>query len=254
MNKAFKILLCFFITFSFVYPAFAKENVNQLYGLYLKEQYDIVIKECEKMLEDRVNLKEEPRIRYLLALSLLKNYRIAEAQRQFEIIITDFPYNELADDAHASLADSYKMDGKIEKAIIMYNNILIKFPNSELTPIIYFKLAESYRKKGVWTQARYYFKKIIENYPQSLGTKQAKEILRKNLFYFTIQIGAFKNKFNATCLKKELETKGYNAYITTCKTSEGVFYRVRVGQFENIEQAKKIQERLKNTYPTKIYP
>ncbi|MGD9301921.1 MAG: septal ring lytic transglycosylase RlpA family protein [Desulfobacterales bacterium] len=54
---------------------------------------------------------------------------------------------------------------------------------------------------------------------------------------FTYQVGAFVNRENAEKQKRELEKKYKNAHITVFDRGDRIFYRVRVGQFTNLEDA-----------------
>jgi rare lipoprotein A len=61
---------------------------------------------------------------------------------------------------------------------------------------------------------------------------------------FTIQVGAFIDRSNAVRLMAELQ-KTYTAVsITELKTSENIYYRVRVGRFRTREEAYEIASRL----------
>ena len=54
---------------------------------------------------------------------------------------------------------------------------------------------------------------------------------------FTYQVGAFANRDNAERLKRTLDQKYRNAHITVFDRGDQVFYRVRVGKFNNLEEA-----------------
>jgi len=55
---------------------------------------------------------------------------------------------------------------------------------------------------------------------------------------FTFQVGAFREKSNAEALKKRLAVKYKNAHILAEDRGEGLFYKVRVGQFLSLDQAE----------------
>ncbi len=56
---------------------------------------------------------------------------------------------------------------------------------------------------------------------------------------FTFQVGAFRDKSNAEKLRAKLEQNYQNAHIATHESPDGIFYRVRVGRFTTLEQARK---------------
>ena len=59
---------------------------------------------------------------------------------------------------------------------------------------------------------------------------------------FTFQVGAFQDKSNAEKLRARLDKNYQNAHITTHESPDGVFYRVRVGRFTTLEQARQGEE------------
>jgi rare lipoprotein A len=59
---------------------------------------------------------------------------------------------------------------------------------------------------------------------------------------FTFQVGAFRDKNNAEKLRARLDENYQNAHITTYESPDGVFYRVRVGRFTTLQQARKGEE------------
>ena len=59
---------------------------------------------------------------------------------------------------------------------------------------------------------------------------------------FTFQVGAFRDKNNAEKLRTRLDENYQNAHITTYDSPDGIFYRVRVGRFTTLEQARRGEE------------
>ena len=59
---------------------------------------------------------------------------------------------------------------------------------------------------------------------------------------FTFQVGAFRNRNNAEKLRAKLDRNYQNAHITTYDSPDGVFYRVRVGRFTSLDQARRGEE------------
>lgn len=59
---------------------------------------------------------------------------------------------------------------------------------------------------------------------------------------YRVQVGAFKNKLNATALKYKLKIKGYDAFIV----SVGEIYKVQVGAYRRKENAIVLRESLKD--------
>ncbi|MBS1841324.1 MAG: septal ring lytic transglycosylase RlpA family protein [Acidobacteria bacterium] len=63
--------------------------------------------------------------------------------------------------------------------------------------------------------------------------------------YFTVQVGAFKDKGNADRLKERLSVAYAPIYIQQVNLDEGNFYRVRVGRVSGEQDAQKLGETLR---------
>ena len=61
-------------------------------------------------------------------------------------------------------------------------------------------------------------------------------------FRYTVQVGLFRNKVYADNLLLRLKRQGYPAYLDS---SNGL-YRVRVGNYDELDQAVDMEQRLKN--------
>ena len=61
---------------------------------------------------------------------------------------------------------------------------------------------------------------------------------------YTIQVGLFRNKIYADNLLLRLKRQGYPAYLD--KDPKTGFYRVRVGEYSELDQAVDMEQRLKN--------
>ena len=70
------------------------------------------------------------------------------------------------------------------------------------------------------------------------GSKKSYVPVDFNTGNFTIQVGAFGNRENAERLMARLKTKYQNVHITPYDSGAGVFYRVRIGKFSDLEKAE----------------
>jgi len=59
----------------------------------------------------------------------------------------------------------------------------------------------------------------------------------KNKTYYTIQIGSFKKRTAAEALAEDVRAKGQKAEVVEAQLAQGVWYRVRVGDFNSREEA-----------------
>jgi rare lipoprotein A len=55
---------------------------------------------------------------------------------------------------------------------------------------------------------------------------------------FTFQVGAFRDRQNAEKLRQKLDQTYNNAHISVYDSSQGTFYRVRVGVFKTLDEAR----------------
>jgi len=63
---------------------------------------------------------------------------------------------------------------------------------------------------------------------------------------WTVQVNAYPDERSAKLLVDQLKNKGYNAKVTEVLNKGKTWYRVRVGQYDSKEEAKKVEEVLKN--------
>ena len=63
--------------------------------------------------------------------------------------------------------------------------------------------------------------------------------------YFTVQVGAFRERGNAEGLRERLNATYSPIFIQQVETADGVFFRVRVGRVSGEEAAKQFSEQLR---------
>ncbi len=77
-----------------------------------------------------------------------------------------------------------------------------------------------------------------------------------NLYFtgdFTIQVGSFGNPANAEKLKKSLEKIAQNVHVVPIKKDGLTFYRVRVGRFNSLKQAQRMEQHLEQNGFGNVY-
>ena len=62
---------------------------------------------------------------------------------------------------------------------------------------------------------------------------------------WTVQVNAFPDEKSAKTWVDRLKNKGYNAYVAETNAKGKIWFRVRVGQYNTREEAKKVEEALK---------
>ncbi len=238
-------------------PAFAgREDVlKKVRVMFLREEYQKVDRECERLLlRKRLDSSVKAELYYLRGVSFLKQNKFAKAKQNLLRLISRYARTDFIDDAFLSLGDCYLLSGDINNALKRYHMLLSKYPKTELVHLAYYRLGECYYRVGRWSEARKYLGKVIEKYPQSYEAGAARTLLDAGL-YFTVQVGAFVNKGNAEALYRKLKNKKYAAHLSSFDKKGRTFYRVRVGKFDLREQAKLMKRRLKrNGFSAQISP
>lgn len=229
-------------------------NLDKAKVNFLKGNYQECINECENILAGSGYSKDLDELYYILGLSYLKQDNLLRASDIFEIIINEFKGSNFRDEALFSLGDIYFLKSDYEKAENNYKQILAINPNTKLESLIIFRLIQTSMKKGDWQEAKAYSEKLNKDYPSSFIKRMSADLSSRD-FYFTVQVGAFSKPINAENLCRELNQKGYSAFIQTGDQVAAKTYRVRVGKLNTALEAKELEAKLKNEgYPTKIYP
>ena len=225
MGRKISFIVAVFIVFNSCSGyLFAQDTISkEVEALMLKGDYAQAAKECEKILAGRCRSTTKPKLYYLLGTCLLKEARLEEARKNFNIILRKFSRSDFCDEATLSIADSYFLAGEYNQAKKSYEKFIRDFPRSELASIARKQLLEC-EQGGAYINS-----------------------------YFSVQLGCFGNKRNAEKLRDELIDCGYQAYVL--KLPSDNLYRVRVGKFSNRLEAEFLEQRLKDDgYSTKISP
>lgn len=220
----------------------------------LNENYARATTTARTVLGRPLSLNEKRRANYLVGICYLKLGNGIRAREYFKKGIRG-KADTITLDCLIGTADSYHIETQYFEAIERYKYILGKYRKIPNEANINYKMAQSYYCVGDWSKAKKYFKKTKNNYSDSFESEIARNVLDKNCFYYTVQVGSFGNKLNADKLFTKLKRKKYPVFIDETKDNFDTFYRVRVGKFTKLQEAKRYEQKLKeNGLPTKIYP
>ena len=235
---------------------FADEGrLEQAKILYLKDDYSNTIIACRNILKLSPPADLKTQTLYLTGLSYLKLGDARQADSAFRNALALNPAPGLREKLELGLGETYFLRGETEEAQIQFKKILSAHPKSAFAPTLYFHLGHCALKLGKWSEAKSYLGKIGREYPLSFEAPIAQDILEKDEFYFTIQVGSFINQESAKQLYQALKDKGYNAYLAEFKSDASVFHRVRVGKFNQRAEAQAEEEKLKEDgFPTHLWP
>jgi tetratricopeptide (TPR) repeat protein len=246
------ILCCLGILFisSYLWAASVADIEKEM----LNENYAAAVTTARTVLDRPLSLNEKRKANYLVGVCYLKLANGTRAREYFKKGISD-KADTITLNCLLATADSYYIEAQYEQAIKRYDYILSKYKKIPNEANITYKIAQSYYSLGDWTNSKKYFKKTKNNYSDSFEAEFARNILNKNCFYYTVQVGSFGNKVNADKLLKRLKKNKYPVFIDETKDNFNTFYRVRVGKFSKLQEAKKYEQSLKKDgLPTKIYP
>lgn len=220
-------------------------------GLFLRSDYDGVIKNCRRELSSSSRAK--PEIRYLLALAYMKKNDLSQAEDNLTKLINECKTLPLCNKALLSLGDVYSLREDYSKARDFY--LQVKESSSELGAQVYYRLVQTNLKLGDIEKAKEYSTLLQKEYPLSFETQLAANLNLSNVD-FTVQVGAFSGQTNAAKLASDLKEKGFEAYIIAPQnTTDKALYRVRVGKFKTKNEAEEMAQSLSEQgFPTKIFP
>ena len=193
--------------------------------------------------------------RYYLGLSQLYQTQFTEAKASFQQILNGNPDERMRDKAALGVIDAFYMNGEYEDALREAQGLIQKSPNSALMSLIDLKIARANLRLTNWAEARQYLEKIIAEFPESFESHIARQLLEEQQ-YFAVQVGSFLDRQRAESLMAELQKGGEYTYIVETADRDGnIFYRVRVGQLSNLNEAEELKKKLSKVgYPTRIYP
>lgn len=114
---------------------------------------------------------------YDAAYDAFRNNKFKDAREKFEAFIKEFPKDQLADNAHFWIAETYYGEKDFEGAILAYESFLKAYPNSPKVSAALLKQGLSFVEIGDKKTGKVIFDQLIERYPKS---KEA-ELARKKL-------------------------------------------------------------------------
>lgn len=199
--------------------------------------------------------QEKSEALYYSALSDLWLGQYAFARQTVQKVIDSKPSGELQDKAALALIDSYYMEGDYKNSLNLAEDFARNNPKSEFSSSIYLKIARAHLKLADWDRGREYLQKIIKEFPNSVERFHVEQLLQESQF-FAVQVGSFLDRSASESVATELQKKGEYAYVVETTSQDGKkFYRVRVGKFQQFNEAQKLETKLAQLgYPTKIYP
>jgi tetratricopeptide (TPR) repeat protein len=213
------------------------QDIDEAIRLFNSFQYD----RAREIFGEVTKKKDNPRVSeayyYLGRLSLNPD----SALKYYNIVRIDHPQSRYADIAHLEIAKLNIAREDYKEAIGVLNKLLEKYPESGVKDETLFWLGISHISLGEKAEGIKFLNTLKTDYPQSVWSERADNIIPNGEVkseYFTIQVGSYSNKENAQELADRLKTKGHNARVVKALVKGNIYYRVWVGQFYTVEQAK----------------
>jgi len=207
----------------------------------------------------------------------LEAYLEQDADRAVSLyrsIAQKYPSSPYAANARLKIAKYYYAKGSYISARQELDQVKGRFPNSEIIPEANFLAARCLMATGNYSIAEEEFKNIIRKHSYSPYKSDAREELKliikkfkqknnvpetrrraetitefpadeQRAGRFTIQIGAYGDKRNATKQKEFYSYKGYNVTISSKYSNNRILYLVWIGDFATREKAVVFGEEFK---------
>ncbi|MBU2540935.1 MAG: SPOR domain-containing protein [Candidatus Omnitrophica bacterium] len=247
-----KTFFCLFISYFLILTTclFA-QDFEEAQVSFLKGEYRQSIEKLEGILAKEVDRPSSARLYYLLGLSYLKAEIYLKAGDCFDIIVNEYRNSHLVGLALIKLIDIKFLKGDYIRALNSTGELSARFVRSEFESPLLLRQYLLNLKLGNWKEANSILTRIRESFPVSPAMKT---ILDGNLAvdFFSVQVGSFKNRRNATNLSRLLNSKGFDSFVLKNADS---FFRVRVGRLATLEAAQALEKDLiKQGFITKIYP
>jgi outer membrane protein assembly factor BamD (BamD/ComL family) len=164
--------------------------------------------------------------------------------RYYTKVINDYPQSRYADISYLEVAKSNIARQKYNNAIVTLNELLRKYPDTNLIDEVLFWLGISYISSEQGEQGRNILENLRKRFPKSLWSERAASIIPTGKTsvepkdYYTVQVGSYRKKANAERHAKEMREKGFETQIVEALVKGNTYFRVWVGKFPTIEQAK----------------
>ncbi|WP_035333374.1 tetratricopeptide repeat protein [Dyadobacter crusticola] len=106
--------------------------------------------------------------------------REAEARRQFELLISQYPSSRYLDDAYFQMADIDFQNQSYSAAVKGFTRMINEQPKSLMIPAALLRRAQSYYNLQVYEQAIVDFRKILTEHPESPSASSALEGIQES--------------------------------------------------------------------------
>jgi len=221
-------------------PVFAESSAS-VQAAFLRGEFDSVSQRTAVLLEQKRS--DADQLLYLQGVARLKLRDWTGAERSLQELIKRYPKSKHTPYARLALGATQKGAGDLVGATNSYQLLLKDRTAQAVWPQATYELGQLQRQMGLWEQAKVSLKKV------------GKDLIKKESFHFTVQVGAFTERRNAKRLLAELKERQFNGVVSLTQVSGRQFYRVRVGQFSSRLDAEREAGALRKAgFPAKVVP
>ena len=178
-----------------------------------------------------------------------------ESIKKYKFILKKFPKSRFSGDVKLKIGEYYYSKGLYTKSANRLKNLPIEYPQIQNMKNVISLALNSFSAIGEQDSLKYYsliYKSMFANLDFASKKINLKENIKINTIKnhassrpFILQIGAFRDKQNATRLKLQVSQIGYDVSIKKIDSNDKVFYAVRVVRFKTKEKANKVGEEIK---------
>lgn len=168
-------------------------------------------------------------------------------------VVKNYPQARYADVAYLEIAKINIARKKYQGAIITLNELVLNYPETNMKDEIMFWLGVSYMSSGKEEEGIGILKELRATYPKSVWSERALAIIPSSdtpvpaAEYYTLQVGSYRNKSNAENYAAEMGERGFEAvHIVEALVKGNTYYRVWVGKFSSIDEAKAFSLKLES--------
>jgi len=275
------------IFYSLSPDAFALTSAERAEELFLEGKYDKVMIEADKAISADSGKRYE--LYYLKGLSAIKLNKFAEARKAFEYVTERYSSSDRVLDSYIGIGDAYYLEGNTSGALRSYRTAADKFADDKNIVVVRQRIADCLARPGMQERTKEYVaarpvevkpvaikiatvmpaavkpavksrgsanfvpkkKAIVVIAPPAVVVPET--VSRASAGQFSVQVGSFKSRSNATKLASKLSARRYEARVESPTESSDKLYRVKVGKISSKAEAEDLAVKLEREgYPTRV--
>ncbi len=274
MRRLSIVIILFTILYSLSPNTYALSSSDRAEELFLEGKYALAMTEADKAINADSGKRYE--LYYLKGLSALKLNKFVEARKSFEYVTERYPRSDRALDSYIGIGDTYYLEGNTSGALRSYKAAADIFADDKNIVVVRQRITECLAKPGAKERVKEYTEtRATESVPVAIGyAKKRKESvnfypkkktsviieplvqgegLKSGTGQFSVQVGSFKSRSNASKLVSKLAARHYEARVESPVGLSDKLYRVKVGRISSKEEAERLAVKLKlEGYPIRV--